>query len=104
MKTNCLSSIREIAQEEHNYVKDDNFNILTIKAEKSGVFFVTGETNEGLEVGDTINYIVNEKFDCLGVDKILERRDSRSFPKGNNLHYECNCKVVKNPNPPTKGK
>jgi hypothetical protein len=87
---------------EHNYVRNDNFNMLTTKYVKKGIFHVTGETKEPLEVGDTINYLVNEKFDLLGIEEILERRDSRDFPKGNGLFYSVNCKVVANPNPPKK--
>jgi hypothetical protein len=82
---------------EHNYVRSDTFNMLTTRYQKKdGTFHVTGETSEGIEVGDTINYIVNAKYDVLGVSKITERRDSKSFPVGNNLHYECICKVVPN--------
>jgi len=81
----------------HNYVKDDKFNILTINRDKKGVYFVTGETYDGIEAGDTINYVVNEKMDILEVTEVTQRRDSRSFPVGNNLHYECNCKPCSNP-------
>jgi hypothetical protein len=87
---------------EHNYVRNENFNILTIKCVKGDNYFVTGETKDGISIGDTIDYIINERFDLLEVTDIKERRDSRSFPKGNNLHYECDCKVVPNPNPPNK--
>jgi hypothetical protein len=87
---------------EHNYVRNDNFNILTMKYDKKGFFTLTGETKDPLEVGDTVNYLVNEQFDVLGVTKVLERRDSRDFPKGNGLFYKINCGVVANPNPPQK--
>jgi 2,3-bisphosphoglycerate-independent phosphoglycerate mutase len=65
---------------------------------KKGTFNVTGNTSEGLEVGDTINYLVNEKYDILEVKEVTERRDDKSFPKGNNLWYSCVCKVVPNTN------
>jgi hypothetical protein len=65
---------------------------------KTGTFDVTGNTSEGLDVGDTINYIVNAKFDVLGVKEVKERRDDKSFPKGNNLWYSCVCNVVPNTN------
>lgn len=86
---------------DHNYVRNDNFNLLTIRYNK-GIYHVTGETHEPLEVGDTINYIANEKYDVLGVSEILERRDSRDFPEGNGLFYSVNCKLTANANPPVK--
>jgi len=90
---------------EHNYVRDDNFNILTISYDKKkGQFFLTGETRNGIEIGDSINYIINEQFDTLEVAEITQRRDSGSFPLGNNLHYECWAKALKNLNAPQKNK
>jgi hypothetical protein len=84
---------------EHNYVRSETFNMLTTRyVKKTGTFDVTGNTSEGLEVGDTINYIVNAKFDVLGVKEIKERRDDKSFPKGNGLWYSCVCNVVPNTN------
>jgi hypothetical protein len=82
---------------DHNYVRNDNFNFLTLNYDKKGLFHVTGETKEPLDVGDTINYIVNEKFDILGVTKIKERRDSRDYPKGNGMFYSVECKLVPKP-------
>jgi hypothetical protein len=84
---------------EHNYVRSDTFCMLTTRYQKKdGTFHVTGNTSEGLDVGDTINYIVNDKFDVLGVKEVTERRDDKSFPKGNNLWYSCVCNVVPNTN------
>lgn len=79
----------------HNYVHDDHFNILTAKREK-GMLVFTGETRNPLEVGDTINYPFNEKQICA-VDKIIERRDSKSYPKGNGLYYKCECMAIDPP-------
>jgi hypothetical protein len=87
---------------EHNYVHNDEFNMLTTRYTKNGVYHVTGETKEPLEVGDTINYILNDKFDILGVTKIVERRDNRDYPEGNGMFYSAYCKQVTNPNPPQK--
>jgi hypothetical protein len=80
---------------EHNYVRDDNFCILTIKHDKKGMFNVSGNSKLGINVGDTINYLVNENGDTLRVDKVVERRDDKSFPKGNNLWYRVLCGVEK---------
>jgi hypothetical protein len=83
---------------EHNYVRNDTFCMLTNRYQKKGgVFHVTGNTSEGLDVGDTINYLVNERYDVLGVTEITERRDDKSFPVGNGLWYSCVCKTVPNP-------
>ena len=89
---------------EHNYVRSNGFNILTINRSKKGVYSLTGETSEPLEIGDTVNYITNERYDILGVNLILERRDSRDFPKGNGLFYAIECTQVANPNPPMPAK
>jgi hypothetical protein len=87
---------------EHNYVQNKDFNMLTTRYVKNGVFHVTGETKEPLAIGDTINYILNDQFDILKVDKILERRDSRDFPNGNGMFYSADCSQCANPNPPQK--
>jgi hypothetical protein len=77
----------------HNYVKDEKFNILTAKREKGFLTF-TGETHDPIEVGDTINYpFGGDKMICV-VDKIIERRDSKSYPKGNGLFYTCECSGI----------
>ena len=89
---------------DHNYVRDDNFNILTVKYDKKGIFTLTGETHNPLTVGDTVNYIVNDKFDILGVTKVIERRDSRDYPKGNGLFYKINCNVIPRPEKPEEVK
>ena len=81
----------------HEYVRNDNFNFLTLNFDKKGVYHLTGETKEPLELGDVINFYVNPKFDVLEVTKIKERRDSRDFPKGNGLFYSVECKVVPKP-------
>lgn len=76
----------------HNFVKDDKFNILTARREKGFLIF-TGETRNPLKVGDFINYPYGENFYCR-VEKINERRDSKSYPKGNGLWYSCECSGI----------
>ncbi len=75
---------------EHKFVKNDNFNILTAKRSKGHLFF-TGETRDPIEVGDTIDYPFGGFNEICIVDKIIERRDSKSYPKGNGLWYSCEC-------------
>jgi hypothetical protein len=88
---------------DHNYVRSEDFNILTRKYDpKKGTFNLSGEVKVPFAVGDTINYIVNEEFDILSVTKITERRDSRDYPKGNGYFYRAVCGVIANPNPPVK--
>lgn len=77
----------------HNYVRDENFNILTSRREKGKLFF-TGEAKQGIDVGDTINYIFNNQGDICEVEKVLERRDARAYPKGNGYYYEVQCKNI----------
>jgi hypothetical protein len=86
---------------DHNYVRDENFCILTIRREKDN-YHLTGNSKNGIKVGDTINYIVNDKLDILGVTKVLEIRDDKSFPKGNNLWFNAVCGIITNPNPKPK--
>lgn len=87
---------------DHNYVKNDEFNILTINLAKGGVFHVTGETREPLEVDDYINYLVGDKGNILQVTNLIQRRDSKDYPKGNGLFYKIHARAVENPNPPEK--
>ena len=84
----------------HNYVRNEDFNILTIRYNKKGIFEVAGETKEPLGVGDMINYIVGDKGDIIEVNKVTERRDSVDFPKGNGMFYRVSCSQCANPNPP----
>ena len=84
---------------DHNYVRNDDFCILTINRDKKGIFHVTGNVKGDISTGDTINYIVNEKYDILSVNKVLERRDDRSFPKGNNLFFSVDCIQIPRPDP-----
>ena len=89
----------------HNYIRDSKFNILTIRYEsKKGVFSLTGETADGIAIGDTINYLANAEGHILEVVDIAERRDSRDFARGNNLFYSCHCKAVPNTEQPTNTK
>ena len=88
---------------DHNYVRNDDFNILTIRFNK-GVFDVTGETRESIAIGDTINYFVGDKGDVIGVNKVLERRDSKDFPKGNGMFYRVQCSQCPRPEPVTPQK
>jgi hypothetical protein len=71
---------------EHRTVQSENFNYLTIEHTKDGII-LTGETKEGLDKDDTIQnpYKANE---FLPIKKILERRDSRDYPKVNNYFYK----------------
>ena len=77
----------------HNYARDDNFNILTAKRNKGHLVF-TGETKDPIEVGDTINYPFGGFKEICIVDKIIERRDSRDYPKGNGMFYVCECSGI----------
>jgi hypothetical protein len=81
----------------HNYVQNNDFNILTVKLGKGGVFHVTGETKEPLMADDYINYPVGRDSDILMVTNIIKRRDSRDFPKGNKLFYEIHCRQSPRP-------
>ena len=76
----------------HNYVRDENFNILTAQRNK-GILTFTVETKEPLSVGDTINYIYGENKQCV-VDKIVERRDAKAYPKGNGMWYKVECSGI----------
>lgn len=76
----------------HNYVKDENFNILTINRVKD-VYNLTGESKEPIKVNDTINYFASEKC-ILGITEIVERRDSKDYPKGNGMFYRIKCVAV----------
>jgi len=75
---------------EHNFMRDENFNILTAKREKGHLFF-TGETKLGIQEGDLINYPFGGFNEICKVDRVIERRDSKSYPKGNGLWYSCEC-------------
>jgi hypothetical protein len=75
---------------DHNYIRNDNFNILTARREKGHLIF-TGETRESLEVGDVINYAFGGFNQYSIVDKIIERRDAKAYPKGNGMWYSCEC-------------
>ncbi len=87
---------------DHNYVRSDDFCILTINRDKKSVYRVTGNVSKDIAVGDTINYIVNEKQDILAVSKVIERRDDKSFPKGNNLFFSVDCIPTPRPEPTQK--
>lgn len=72
---------------------NNDFNYLTEEWVKDGAI-LTGETSETLEVGDEIvcpSYPGNR----LTVAEIIERRDSRDFPKGNGKFYKVKCTVQK---------
>jgi hypothetical protein len=62
---------------DHNYVRNDDFNILTVNHIKGGIVQLTGETREPLEADDYINFLIGDKGDILQVTNILERRDSK---------------------------
>ena len=86
---------------DHNYVRSDDFCILTINRDKKSVYHVTGNVSNDIAIGDTINYNVGDKGDILGVSKVVERRDDRSFPKGNNLFFSVECVPTPRPEPVT---
>ena len=75
---------------EHNFMRDENFNILTTKREKGHLFF-TGEAKQGIQEGDLINYPFGGFNEICQVDRITEKRDSKSYPKGNGYWYSCEC-------------
>jgi hypothetical protein len=77
----------------HNFMRNDNFNILTARREKGHLIF-TGETREPLKIGDYINYPYGEEMYCL-VDKIKERRDATAYPEGNSLFYCVECSGIR---------
>lgn len=78
----------------HNYVKDEYFNILTARREKGKLIF-TGEAKKGIAEGDIINYFFNDQGDFSVVDKLTERRDAKAYPEGNNYYYEAVCSGIK---------
>jgi hypothetical protein len=47
---------------------------------------MTGETKEGIELGDEVQNPNNGKV-FFPIKEIIERRDSRDYPKGNNYFY-----------------
>ena len=72
----------------HIIAQSATFNCLTTKYDE-GKVILTGETSEGIEKGDEI---VHPSFkNPIVVQEILERRDSRDFPKGNNMFYKIEC-------------
>jgi hypothetical protein len=74
----------------HNFTQDPNFNILTLNVE-NGIFTLTGETRETLDIEDYVNYICNKEGWILKVNSIVERRDSKDYPKGNGMFYKIEC-------------
>jgi len=71
---------------EHKVVQEEKFNYLKVEHTKDGMI-VSGETKEGLDENDTVQNPCNTK-QFLPIQKILERRDSRDYPKGNNYFYK----------------
>jgi len=71
----------------YNTTQDPKFNYLTLTNEK-GKIILEGETH-GIEVGDEI--VMEQLKTPIVVTQILERRDAKGFPKGNNLHYKVEC-------------
>jgi hypothetical protein len=87
---------------DHNYVRNDDFNILTITHLKGGVIQLTGESKEPIEADDYVNYLIGDKGNILQVTNIIERRDSRDYPKGNKLFYKIHTRPAENPNAPAE--
>jgi len=69
----------------HEVFQSATFNYLTFKSTKKGLE-LTGETKEGIELGDEVQNPNNGK-QYLIVKEITERRDSRDYPEGNNYFY-----------------
>jgi len=76
----------------HNYIKDEDFNILTAHRDsKANKLIFTGEAKKGIEIGDTINYAFGGFNIYCMIDKFKQRRDAKTYPKGNGFYYECEC-------------
>jgi hypothetical protein len=74
----------------HNYVRDDRFNILTAERKKGHLFF-SSESKDLLEVGDIVNYPFGGFGEACVVDKIIEHRDAKAYPEGNMMWYKYEC-------------
>ena len=74
---------------EHYLTNSATFNHLTNNSTKGGVV-LTGETQEGIEVGDLIKSAPKDNNPFV-VKEILERRDSIDYPAGNNYFYKVLC-------------
>lgn len=70
---------------QHNVFQSDTFNHRTCKSTSEGIE-MTGETKEGLELTDEIENPYRGKT-FLPIKKIIERRDSKDYPEGNNYFY-----------------
>lgn len=70
----------------HEVFNSKTFNYLTLKNDASGII-LTGETMEGIDLNDEVQNPNNGKV-FLTVKEIIERRDSREYPKGNNYFYK----------------
>ena|ERR1035437_1634830 len=76
----------------HNYIRDEEFNILTARRDpKTQKLTFTGEAKKGIEINDTINYAYGGFNIYCMVDKFIQRRDAKAYPKGNGFYYECEC-------------
>jgi hypothetical protein len=69
----------------HDLFNSQTFNYLTARHTNEG-FELSGETKEGIEIGDEIQN-PNDGKQYLPIKKIIERRDSKSYPAGNNYFY-----------------
>jgi hypothetical protein len=76
---------------EHYVIGSQTFNYLTVGQHKDGLV-LTGETKEGLETSDVIQNPWYTK-QMLPILSIMERRDSKDYPEGNNYFYRVLCSV-----------
>jgi hypothetical protein len=70
----------------HEVFQSEKFNFLTMTNTKEGLV-LTGETKEGIELNDEVQNPNNGKQYLL-VREIIERRDAKAYPKGNNFFYK----------------
>ena len=73
----------------HNVFQSDKFNFLTLTRVSEGLI-ITGETKEGLSEDDEIQNPNDGKL-YMPIKEILERRDSKAYPEGNNYFYKVLC-------------
>jgi len=75
----------------HYLIQSPKFNFLTFETTKNGII-LTGETMEGLDKEDEIQcpYSTSQ---FMPIKKIIERRDSRSYPTGNGYWYKVLCET-----------
>ena len=73
---------------EHNIYNSETFNFLTMNQVKEGLQ-LTGETKEPIAIGDVVKGIPCDITLEYKISKIIERRDSKDYPKGNGYFYKA---------------